>query len=142
MNNGKQVGNMKKNNKKIIPGIVIILLALTGLIGGLTFLGPCVHDDGSFGACHYAGMALTGICALILAENICHLFVKRNGFRQGVYICTVMTAVLGILIPGTLIDLCKMATMRCRAVMRPGMTIIFILICVAALIGVILTRKD
>jgi hypothetical protein len=45
------------------------------------------------------------------------------------------TSCLGSLIPGTLIDLCHMATMRCRALMQPAMIILFSLSALISLIG-------
>ena len=52
------------------------------------------------------------------------------------------TALLGILMPGTLIDLCGMATMRCRAVMKPASTILLSLALSAALVGWLMSRKS
>ena len=133
---------MKRNRKSIIPGILIMVFSLAALIGSRTILGPCVHDDGSFGACHWAGQAMMGVSALNLAESCCILFVKNNGFRRGAFVYTVLTGILGILVPGTLIGLCGMATMRCRTIMRPAMTILFSLICVSALAGTFLPGPD
>ena len=35
--------------KSMSPAMVILSLALVIVIGELTFLSPCVHEDGSFG---------------------------------------------------------------------------------------------
>ena len=36
--------------KSCIPAIIILALSMLAAIGSQTFLGACVHDDGSFGA--------------------------------------------------------------------------------------------
>ena len=64
----------------------------------------------------FAGLALLALLA-----------GRKNGsIAAGVYLSMILTAVLGIALPGGLIPLCGMATMRCRALMRPAMTILFI----------------
>jgi hypothetical protein len=133
---------MKRNHKTIIPGALTLFFALVALVGSQSFLGPCVHEDGSFGTCHWAGQALLGVSVLNLAESICILAGKSSGFRRGLYTSAALTGVLGILLPGPLIGLCGMATMRCRMVMRPAMTILFSLISVTALVGALLSREE
>jgi hypothetical protein len=125
--------------KQSIPAGILLILSLVIAIGSQTFLSPCVHDDGAFGPCHWAGQALLGLgCALgILA--ILSLVIQRA--RYGVYLSAMPLCILGILIPGTLIDLCRMSTMRCRMVMQPAMIILFCVALASAVIGAILTRR-
>ena len=126
-------------NKKAVPACIAAALALVAAIGSFTFLGPCVHEDGSFGACHWAGRALCGESAALLVMAVLAIAVKRH--RGGIYLSMLPACVLGILTPGTLISLCGMSTMRCRAVMQPAMIILFsaMLICSAA--GTLLELK-
>ena len=40
--------------KQFSPGAAAaLLLSAVTAAGSVSFLGPCVHEDGSFGACHY-----------------------------------------------------------------------------------------
>ena len=119
-----------------IPALVILAAALITAIGSVSFLGPCVHEDGSFGACHWAGRAELGIACLIAAQSLLLLFQKNAGARCGLYMAILLTAALGMLVPGTLIGLCGMATMRCRALMKPAMTLLFALMGILALAGI------
>ena len=48
--------------------------------------------------------------------------------------------VAGLLTPGTLIDICKVNTMRCRMVMRPAMLVLFALTLVIAMVGCLTAR--
>ena len=126
--------------KDIIPAIIVLVLSLLLAIGSQTFMGACVHDDGGFGACHWAARALAGIGGLLAGLSVLALLLKQE--RAGLYLAMLPAALLGILTPGTLIDLCGMATMRCRALMKPASTILLSLTLAAALVGWLMTRKS
>ena len=127
-------------NKSAIPAAVILLLALVAAIGSQGILGPCVHDDGSFAACHWAGRTLLGVGGLLAALSLMALIVKSH--RTGLYLAMLPAAILGILTPNGLIALCGMDSMRCRMLMRPAMTILFALMVIVALAGVLLPRRE
>ena len=127
-------------NKRIIPAIIILVLSLLLAIGSQTFLGACVHDDGSFGACHWACRALLGEGILLAVLALAALALKRE--RPGLYLAMLPASLLGMLTPGTLIAICKAPTMRCRMVTQPAMMILFALMLVAALIGWLLSRRE
>ena len=131
---------MKK--RSMIPAVIIVLSALAAAAGSRSFLGPCVHEDGTFGPCHWAGQALFGLALLMAAEAVIAAAWKNESIRKGLYIAMVLTAVLGILVPGTLIGLCGMATMRCRALMRPAMTILFAVMGIASAAGVFFSGEQ
>ncbi|MCR4887171.1 MAG: DUF4418 family protein [Clostridiales bacterium] len=126
--------------KQMIPAIILLILSVVIILGSQTFLSPCVHEDGSFGPCHWAGQMLLGLgCSLgVMAAFV--LCLKRA--RLGVYLGSLPVCALGILTPGTLIDLCRMSTMRCRMVMQPAMMILFSAALLCALLGVILSAKE
>jgi len=119
----------------------ILALALVVAVGSVTFLSPCVHEDGGFGPCHWAGRALLGVGALLAALAILSLLHKSHPAKAALYLSMVPAAVLGILTPGVLIDLCRMSTMRCRALMQPAMMLLCALILLLALAGWLLERK-
>ena len=123
--------------KTKIPAIIILVLSLLLAIGSQTFMGACVHDDGGFGACHWAARALFGIGGLLAVLAILALLVKKE--RAGLYLAMLPTALLGVFTPGTLINLCGMATMRCRALMKPATMILLAFTLAAALVGWLIT---
>ena len=128
--------------KQFSPGAAAaLLLSAVTAAGSVSFLGPCVHEDGSFGACHWAGQAMLGIGLLLAALSLTALLVKDGRLRAGILFAAAAAAVLGIFVPGTLISLCGMATMRCRAVMRPAMTLLCALTAVSCLAGGIATYR-
>ena len=125
--------------KQLIPAAVLLILSVLIVIGSQSFLKPCVHEDGSFGPCHWAGQALLGLgCALGVMAALA-LAVRRAGF--GLFLGALPVCVLGILTPGTLIDLCHMSTMRCRMVMQPAMIILFAAALLCALTGAVLSAR-
>ena len=126
--------------KTKIPAIIILVLSLLLAIGSQTFMGACVHDDGSLGACHWAARVLSGIGGLLAMLAILALLVKKE--RAGLYLAMVPTALLGVFTPGILINLCGMATMRCRALMKPAAMILLAFTLAAALIGWLMSRRN
>ena len=110
--------------RTMVPAAAALALSVLAAVGVRTFLGPCVHEDGSFGACHWAGRALIGQALLLAAQSLAALLCRASGTRRGLYFAMALTALLGIFLPGTLIGLCRMDTMRCRALMQPAMIIL------------------
>ena len=127
-------------NKQTIPAVLILAVSLIVIIGSQTFLAPCIHEDGTFGPCHWAGQALLGLgCALGVLAVLAFCMPRA---RMGIYLSILPVCVLGILTPGTLIDLCRMSTMRCRMVMQPAMIILFSAALLCALAGVIISTRE
>ena len=125
--------------KQDVPAVILLAVALVIAVGSQTFLSPCAHEDGNFGPCHCAGRALLGLGCLTGVLAVLSLLIQRARF--GAYLSTLPVCMLGILTPGTLIDLCHMSTMHCRMVMQPAMMVLFCLAMAAALLGVILTGR-
>ena len=119
-----------------LPALVLLLLSILIAAGSVSFLGPCVHEDGSFGSCHWAGQAMLGIGLLLCLQSFAALLIWDNRIRVGIFLSCLMTAILGLVTPGTLIDLCRMSTMRCRSLMRPAMLILCGLCTLLSLLGI------
>ena len=128
------------DKKAKILAAVAAILAVAAALGVRTFIGPCVHEDGAFGPCHFAGQVVLGISVLIAAEGAAAALIKSGGTRRGLMMAMSASSVLAMLTPGILIGLCKMDTMRCRAVMRPSVMAIFALTCVISLFGAAMAR--
>lgn len=125
--------------KQMIPAMILLVLSLIITIASQSFLSPCVHEDGSFGPCHWAGQTLMGLGCVVGILAILSLCVQKA--RLGTYMSALPVCGLGILTPGTLIDLCHMSTMRCRMVMQPAMIILFSAALLCALTGAIFTAR-
>ena len=127
--------------KKNLFAILLLIFAAVIAVGSVTVLGPCVHEDGSKGPCADAGRALLidGCVMAILAILI--TLVNRRGLRMALFAADLCAAVIGILLPGVIMPLCKMDTMHCRAVMQPSMIILSGAAAVSALTGIITERS-
>ena len=126
--------------KQILPACVMLVLSLVITVGSFTFLGPCVHEDGTAGACTWAARALLALSCVLAVISAAALVSRRARF--GAYLSGAAVCAAGVLTPGTLISLCRMDTMRCRAVMRPAMILLFAAAGIAALCGAVFCAKD
>ena len=138
-----QLEAMDMKGKAIrIWDIATLALSALYLTGTLTFLQPCAaHDDGSWMNCHWAGRVLVCIGVLLVLLAILKCIVGAPGMKRGLALATAPVALLAILVPGPVISLCMMDTMRCRAVMRPGALVFGILIAAASLFDFALSAR-
>lgn len=112
-----------------ITGFIMAGLSVLLFVGVGSFFAPCgVHDDGSFGSCHWAGQAVIAAGIVLLALSIIHMIAKTGKSKAYVSICIAALAIMTAIIPGTFINLCKMPSMRCLSVMRPSVLIIALVI--------------
>lgn len=118
---GKGESKMKRN------AFIGILLALAVVIaaGSVTVLGPCIHEDGSEAVCTQAGRAIMADGIVMILLTVLMLCIRRPGVRIFLLVLTLAASAAGMLMPGTLLPICKVDTMHCRAVMRPAMIVLF-----------------
>ena len=122
--------------------IIVLIVSVIFLIGTFSFLKPCgPQEDGSFMSCHWAGQTLTGLAIILLVMALILLFIPAPAGKQGVALAMVPTGILTAVVPGGLIHLCMMETMRCHAVMKPGARVFGIIIAVLAIVSVILNAR-
>ena len=119
------------NEKKRRCGITDVLLLVLNLIffvGIQTVFAPCeARPDGSWMTCHWAGQALIGIAAALLAIAVMHLVIPRTQVKIGLSLAVIPVSVLAFAVPDHLIDLCMMETMHCHTVMEPAVTLLSLL---------------
>lgn len=122
--NDLRKGEFFLGKKKWKVGVTDILLLLVNgifFVGMHTFLAPCGQQaDGHWMVCHWAGEALTGVAAVLFVISLLHALIPRAQIKMGLALAMIPAAALAFLLPGTMIDLCMMETMRCHTVMQPG----------------------
>lgn len=119
-----------------------LLVCLAFLAGLFSFLAPCgPKPDGGFMVCRWAGRAVTGLAAVLCVIAALRLLMKDARIRAGLDLAAIPTALLAALTPGRLINLCMMADMRCRSVMRPGILVFSVLILALAAADLIVNGK-
>lgn len=128
-----------------IYGIVLLLLGICLAAGTQFVFHACgMHEDGSYGRCHYAQLVIVCIGLLMTAGALCTIFLRTREVMLAVSVITACEAVLTLLIPGKVIPLCMMATMSCLAKMKPFTTVMGIVILLVSIAGFIpaLSRKE
>lgn len=123
--------------KKNLFAILLLVFAAMMAIGSVTVLGPCVHPDGSAGPCADTGRAILIDGCVMAALALLALLIRKPGVRIILFAAAFCAAVVGVLLPGTLMPLCKMDTMHCRAVMQPAVMILSGAAAITSLIGMI-----
>ena len=123
------------NKRKIEPiGIVLIVACGILAIGVKTFFSACEVTEEHTMSCHWAEQAVFGVSIVLLIQACCAVFMGLDApnIRKGISISMVPTAILAVIIPGHLIDLCMMDTMQCRTTMRPSVMMLGFIIAVIA----------
>ena len=111
-----------------ITDVLLLVLNLIFFVGIQTVFAPCeARPDGSWMTCHWAGQALIGIAAALLAIAVMHLVIPRTQVKIGLSLAVIPVSVLAFAVPDHLIDLCMMETMHCHTVMEPAVTVLSLL---------------
>ena len=125
-----------------ISDLILTVLSAVFLAGIRTVFTPCGSaEDGSWMTCHWAGQAVTGLAAVLFAISLIHLFIQKTEIKQGLSLAMIPAAVLTALLPGNLISLCMMNTMRCHSLMRPFVIVMGILYAVSGCVKLVLDRR-
>ncbi|BEU88822.1 hypothetical protein TAMA11512_22860 [Selenomonas sp. TAMA-11512] len=133
-----------KQGKRNFGATDVLLLVLNAafFIGIQSVFMPCeARPDGTWMHCHWAGQALTGVAAVLAVTALLHLVISRPQVKQGLSLAMIPLSVLAILLPGHLIELCMMETMRCHTVMKPAVTAISLLNILLAAVDVYIQGK-
>ena len=134
---------LSKLNK--VYGICLLILSLCLAIGTqFTFHACGIHEDGSYGRCHYAQLVLGCLGGLMAVGAIQIPLLKSREATIAIAVITACEACFALIIPDTLIPLCMMASMPCRAMMKPFTMAIASTILLISVIGLIVAvrRKE
>ena len=91
--------------------------------------------------CHWAGQGVTGIAAVLLVISVIHLIVKDAKIKLGLSLAVIPTALLSAILPGNLIGLCMMNTMRCHSIMRTSAIVESVLLIAIAVFDIFVQKK-
>lgn len=135
---------LRKNMKKVNAlDIVLSVISVLFVLGSAILFDACpAKPEGGFMACHWANRAATAVGVVIFALSIESIFVSNQikiGLNSGIFALAILLAI----IPGILINLCKMQTMRCWTTFRPAVLVFAILIALFSVLNLILLiRKE
>ena len=125
-----------------ITDVLLLVLNLIFFVGIQTVFAPCeARPDGSWMTCHWAGQALMGIAAALLAIAVMHLVIPRAQIKLGLALAMLPLSVFALVLPDHLIDLCMMETMHCHTVMQPAVTALSLLNIMLVLADIYVYRR-
>ena len=118
------------NNKwKFVPAVLGLVLA----IGTATLFRACaMKEDGTWMHCHTAQTAVVIMGCVMCALGLAAALSKTKSLRVAMYGLLIAGACVSFLIPGVIVSMCMMTTMRCYSVMRPFVRIMAALIAVSS----------
>ncbi len=115
---------------------VSFILSLLLTIGSTTVFAACgLKDDGTWMRCHSAQTMITALSAVLTAVILLQTFLPHKALKVLLNIVSIIGCIVIFLIPGTLMPMCMMHTMRCYTVMQPFVRIIVVLIAALTLIS-------
>lgn len=130
--------NMKDSRLSVVLAYVVFALCLFLTIGSISLFHGCgPKDDGSFMRCHWAETMIFAMGIVLSVISLFAAIVKDKGVRVGALASMVPCLILTMLVPGTVIKLCMMQTMRCWTVMRPSVVVISIVILIVVAVDII-----
>ena len=91
--------------------------------------------------CHYAQMNVFCIAVGMAVISLINLFTANRKLGAGLRVVDIILSVIALLIPGTIMGMCMMNTMRCYTVMKPFVTIMCVLMIIVSLIGIVMDMR-
>lgn len=126
-----------------ILSIVTLVCSIILALGTLYVFHACgAKDDGSFMACHWAQQTAVALGAVLAVQSVIAILVRTNAARMAVSAAMIPTAVMALLTPGVLINLCMMADMHCQSVMKPGVRLVAGIILILAVVNTAISAKS
>ncbi|MBR1828488.1 MAG: DUF4418 family protein [Atopobiaceae bacterium] len=110
---------MQKRNAFPIAAYALVALSALLAVGVLTFAGPCVHDDGTVGACYGASRVLVGLGACAFVASVVRVLVSNVTVQRVLTALVLVVGAAAAILPGNVVPLCMMSAMRCNAIMHP-----------------------
>ncbi len=124
---------------KLIPSGLSLLLAL----GSFTVFAACgVKEDGSWMRCHSAQTTVT-LCAVLLSVFlVLPAFIRKRALRIVLNGIGIAGSIAVFLIPGKLMPMCMMRTMRCYTLFQPFVRIMAVLVACCCLIQIVQAIRE
>ncbi|MCR4892931.1 MAG: DUF4418 family protein [Lachnospiraceae bacterium] len=132
--------------KKILPSLIPALVWLLLVIGVLTVFSACgMKDDGTWMKCHEAQNAVAVCGGMMAALALLSAFLNKKLLKAALNAVTLAGSIVTFLLPGSLMPMCMMQTMRCFTAMQPFvriMTVVTALLSIWGIISAIRIRNE
>ena len=115
-----------------------LVLGVLLFCGVMTLFRACARtEEGMWMHCHTAQMSVCWLGLAAAVSSVLLLLLKSRGAGILLHLVNIVLAAAAVLMPGTIIHMCSMTTMRCYAVMKPFALVMGVLIAAVNLIGLI-----
>lgn len=132
----------KRGKAGIAFAVIIVVLGIFLAIGSRLWFSACgIQEDGSYMACHWAELTSSFLGIVLAVQGAIALLIRDKKAQGAVFAAAAPVALLTCFIPGTIISICAMSGMHCRAMLRPAVIAIGIVITVIALLGAFIGLK-
>ncbi len=133
---------MMRKSERILVNLIPTVLYLLLAAGSATVFSACgLKDDGTWMHCHSTQDTVV-LCAFILsAVLLFHAFLHQRIPRMILNGIGLAGAVSIFLIPGNLMPMCMMHTMRCYTLFQPFVRFMTVLICFVSIVNIIRLYK-
>ncbi len=128
-----------KTPLKSIPLALSLLLTL----GSFTVFAACgIKEDGSWMRCHSTQTTVTICAAVLSACLLLQAFIRQKVLRIILNSIGMAGSTIIFLLPGKLMPMCMMHTMRCYTLFQPFVRIMAALVACSCLIQVIRAARE
>ena len=129
--------------KKVsVSDVILLVLSLILAFGSHFVFHACpAKPDGSWMVCHWAEHVVTALGAVFAVLCVARFFFESKT-KLGISLSFVPLAVVTALVPGVIVNLCKMKEMNCHIVMRPAVIVTSILILIVSIVDFIILKKE
>ena len=124
----------RKKTVSYVLGVSLLIMSIILMAGVKTVFSACAVNSDNIMSCHWAQEAVFCVSIILILQSLLLLIIPGKQVKTGLALAMIPTAALMAVIPGTLINLCMMADMRCHAYMRPFVIVMAVLIIIVAVV--------
>jgi len=129
---------LKISGLAMIPAILSLILSL----GVMTVFRGCDKKaDGTWMHCHSAQNTVVIFGIALLLIFLIAMFIGKKYVKLVLYLIGIIASIVLLFVPGPIISMCMMYTMRCYLVMRPFVRVMAVLMIVMSVINIIIIFK-
>ena len=129
----------KKKFSFSIPAAVCSLLLSSGT--ATVFRACAMKEDGTWMHCHDAQRAVTLCAAVLFVLFVLAAWLKSPGAKAVLCSIGIAGSIVTMLLPGNIMPMCMMQTMRCYAVMQPFVRLMSFLVAVCGATALVQALK-
>lgn len=137
-----QAPHRQSTRRAKVAGGIALAVCVFLAVGVMVLFPACgPKDDGTWMSCHNAQMTVFWLaCAMSVMCAVALVVRGRGRLAAVLHVAVAALAVVAAVVPGNLIPLCMMDGMQCRAVMRPSVILVSVVIVACAVASALLER--